>query len=115
MGALDGLSIGFRVDNKGYDYDERGKRRMLKEVDLMEISAVTFPMNPRARVSQVKAVDRTIREWEEILRDAGGLSRTEAKVAAGAVAKAFDQREAGKSGEPEVISAIQHLTEILKS
>lgn len=115
MGALDGLSIGFRVDNKGYDYDDRGKRRMLKEVDLLEISAVTFPMNPRARVAQVKAVDRTVREWEEILRDAGGLSRSEAKVAAGAVAKAFDQREAGKSEEPEVISAIQHLTEILKS
>jgi len=54
MGALDGLSIGYRVDAKGYDYDEKGKRRYLKSVDLMEISAVTFPMNPRARVAAVK-------------------------------------------------------------
>ena len=33
MGAIDGLSVGYRVDAKGYHYDERGKRRMLKEVD----------------------------------------------------------------------------------
>lgn len=115
MGALDGLSIGFRVDSKGYDYDERGKRRMLKEVDLMEISAVTFPMNPRARVAQVKGADRTVREWEELLREAGNLSRSEAKVAAGAVAKALDLRDAEQTDEPEVISAIQQLTSIIKS
>lgn len=115
MGALDGLSIGFRVDSKGYDYDERGKRRMLKEVDLMEISAVTFPMNPRARVAQVKGADRTVREWEELLREAGNLSRSEAKVAAGAVAKALDLRDAEQTDKPEVISAIQQLTSILKS
>lgn len=115
MGALDGLSIGFRVDQKGYDYDERGKRRMIKEVDLLEISAVTFPMNPRARVAQVKGIDRTVREWEELLRDAGSLSRSEAKVAASAVAKALDQRDVGKNDEPEVIDALSRLTTILKS
>ena len=115
MGALDGLSIGFRVDSKGYDYDERGKRRRLKEVDLLEISAVTFPMNPRARVAQVKGADRTVREWEELLRDAGNLSRSEAKVAANAVTKALDLRDAEKTDEPEVICAIQQLTSILKS
>jgi HK97 family phage prohead protease len=115
MGALDGLSIGFRVDTKGYDYDERGKRRMLKEVDLLEISAVTFPMNPRARVAQVKGADRTVREWEELLRDAANLSRSEAKVAAGAVAKALDLREAGDTEKPEMIDALSRLTSILKS
>ncbi len=47
MGAIDGLSIGYKVDSKGYEYDRGGKRRRLKEVDLMEISAVTFPMNHR--------------------------------------------------------------------
>lgn len=114
MGALDGLSIGFRVGDKGYDYDEKGKRRLIKEVDLLEISAVTFPMNPRARVAQVKGADRTVREWEELLREAGTLSRSEAKVAANAVAKALDLRDAGKTEEPEVIGAIQRLTSILK-
>ena len=115
MGALDGLSIGYRVSPKGADYDERGKKRMLKEVDLMEISAVTFPMNPKARVEQVKGADRSIREWEEILRDAGNLSRSEAKVGASALTKALDLRDAGDNDTPELVDAIKHLTNILQS
>ena len=113
MGAIDGLSVGYRVDAKGYSYDDRGKKRILKEVDLMEISAVTFPMNPKARVSAVKAEDRTIRDWETFLRDEGGLSRTESKVAASAVSKALDQREVGDE-QSEVMSSIAKLTTILK-
>lgn len=115
MGALDGLSIGFRVDAKGMDYDNNGKRRLLKEVDLLEISAVTFPMNPRATIQQVKGADRTVREWEELLRDAGSLSRSEAKVCASALAKALDQRDVGNTVEPETVDAITRLTNILKS
>lgn len=115
MGALDGLSIGYRVDPKGVDYDEKGKRRYLKSVDLMEISAVTFPMNPRARVQAVKGAERTVREWEELLRDAGSLSRNEAKVAASAVAVALEQRDAVKEETPEVLDALSRFTNILKS
>lgn len=115
MGAIDGLSIGYRVDAKGYDYDDKRKRRYLKSVDLMEISAVTFPMNPKARVSQVKS-EKTVREWEEVLRDAGDLSRSEAKVAASAVAKALEQRDAGNQEMPsELVSELDRLTKILKS
>jgi hypothetical protein len=115
MGAIDGLSIGYRVDAKGYDYDDKRKRRYLKSVDLMEISAVTFPMNPRARVSAVKG-ERTVREWEEVMRDAGGLSRNEAKVAASAVATALEQRDAETQEMPtEMVSAVNRLTDILKS
>ena len=115
MGALDGLSIGYRVDPKGVEYDEKGKRRYLKSVDLMEISAVTFPMNPRARVQAVKGAERTVREWEELLRDAGSLSRNEAKAAASAVAKALEQRDAVKEETPEVLDALSRFTNILKS
>lgn len=115
MGALDGLSIGYRVDPKGVEYDEKGKRRYLKSVDLMEISAVTFPMNPRARVQAVKGAERTVREWEELLRDAGSLSRNEAKAAASAVAKVLEQRDAVKEETPEVLDALSRFTNILKS
>ena len=115
MGALDGLSIGYRVDPKGAEYDDKGKRRYLKSVDLMEISAVTFPMNPRARVQAVKGAERTVREWEELLRDAGSLSRNEAKAAASAVAKALEQRDAVKEETPEVLDALTRFTNILKS
>lgn len=115
MGALDGLSIGYRVDPKGYDYDDKRKRRYLKSVDLMEISAVTFPMNPRARVAAVKGTEMTVREWEKALRDVGNLSNSEAKAAASAVAKALDQRDAVKEETPEVIEALNRFTNILKS
>lgn len=115
MGAIDGLSIGYRVDAKGYDYDDKRKRRYLKSVDLMEISAVTFPMNPKARISAVKT-EKTVREWEHILRDAGDLSKNAAKVAASAVTKALEQRDAGDQEMPsEVLSEIDRLTKILKS
>jgi len=51
-GALDGLSIGFRTV-KGRTDPNTGVRRLI-EVDLWEISVVTFPMLPEARVEQVK-------------------------------------------------------------
>jgi HK97 family phage prohead protease len=52
-GAIDGLSIGFRTV-RGRTDAKTGIRRLL-EVDLWEISVVTFPMLPAARVSAVKA------------------------------------------------------------
>ena len=115
MGAIDGLSIGYRVEPKGYHYDEKRKRRYLKSVDLMEISAVTFPMNPRARIQAVKGAERTVRDWEQFLRDEGSLSRTEAKAAASAVSKALEQWDAVKEEQPEVLEAIDRFTNILKS
>jgi hypothetical protein len=51
-GALDGLSIGFRTV-KGRTDPATGVRR-LDQIDLWEISVVTFPMLPEARVSAVK-------------------------------------------------------------
>ena len=113
MGAIDGLSIGYRVDAKGYHYDDDGKKRRLKNVDLMEISAVTFPMNPKARVRKVKGAECTIREWEELLRDVGGLSRNESKVGAKALVKALSQRDVD-DGMPELLNSINNLTTTLK-
>ena len=45
----------------------------------MEISLVTFPMNPQATVRSVKGEEISIREWENGMRDAFHLSRSEAK------------------------------------
>ncbi|WP_195909391.1 HK97 family phage prohead protease [Rhizobium tubonense] len=50
--ALDGLSIGFRTVRARTDA-KSGVRRIL-EADLWEISVVTFPMLPSARVQNVK-------------------------------------------------------------
>lgn len=112
MGALDGLSIGFRVSPKGQSYDAKGKRRMIKEVELMEISLVTFPMNPKAKIRSVKGDEFTIREWENGLRDVFQLSRSEAKMAAKAVHDAFNQRDADL--DADLATAVKSLTKTLK-
>jgi len=110
MGALDGLSIGFRVSPKGQSYDAKTKRRLIKEVELMEISLVTFPMNPRAKIRSVKGSEMSIREWEGGLRDVFQLSRSEAKISAKAVYNSLNQREA----EENAANAIVDLTNKLK-
>jgi uncharacterized protein len=51
-GAIDGLSIGFRTITGVRD--PRSRIRRLMELDLWEISVVTFPMMPEARVEGVK-------------------------------------------------------------
>jgi HK97 family phage prohead protease len=51
-GAIDGLSIGFRTV-RGRTDAKTGMRQLI-EVDLWEVSVVTFPMLPAARVSSVK-------------------------------------------------------------
>ncbi|MEQ9691035.1 MAG: HK97 family phage prohead protease [Bauldia litoralis] len=55
-GALDGLSIRYRT-GRGRT-DARTGIRSLIEVDLWEISVVTFPMLPEARIEAVKGCDR---------------------------------------------------------
>jgi uncharacterized protein len=51
QGAVDGLSIGYRVERAA---PRRGGLRRLERIDLVEISIVTFPMLPTARISAVK-------------------------------------------------------------
>ena len=52
-GALDGLSFGYRVRASR---PGRGVRE-LTDLDLIEVSLVTFPMQPAARVIAVEAAD----------------------------------------------------------
>lgn len=76
--ALNGLSIGFTVAEGGYDV--RGNVIVFKDVDLWEVSLVTFPANETARIETVRAAGdiATIRDLERALREAG-FSRTEAR------------------------------------
>ena len=54
-GQVDGLSIGFRTQ-RAVDDRNTGLRR-LQKLDLWEISLVTFPMLPQARVTAVKSAN----------------------------------------------------------
>jgi HK97 family phage prohead protease len=82
-GAIDGLSIGFRVIEAHRDR-ARATRRIQK-ADLWEISIVTFPMLPGARIRTVKhrpfaSEMPTGRELERWLTQDAGLTRSEARA-----------------------------------
>ena len=51
-GAIGGLSFGYRVREK-----VEGTNRQLTDLDLVEVSLVTFPMQPAARVHAVEDRD----------------------------------------------------------
>lgn len=90
-GVIDGLSIGFRT--KQYEIDTTSGVRKLKEVDLMEISVVTFPMLNVARTMGVKS-DFVLnpRDLERELKEAGISGNDSVKAVA--VMKKFLAREA---------------------
>ena len=111
MGAIDGMSIGFRANPEKQTYNESKRTRTLNEVQLLEISLVTFPMNERAIVQSVKG-DKSIREWETILRDSGGLSRSEAKVGAKALMEALYHRD---DDQKQLADLIYKVANIIKS
>ena len=76
MGAIDGLSIGYRITDSEFDKDGN---RLIKEAELWEISVVTFAMNESATIDAVKAAEMTKTELERFLTGAG-MSRSVAKT-----------------------------------
>jgi HK97 family phage prohead protease len=82
-GVLKGLSIGYRIPEGGSRYDAMEKAERLTEIDLHEVSVVTFAANRLASITGVKdrAAITTIREFEEFLRDSG-FSKSEATALA---------------------------------
>jgi hypothetical protein len=80
-GALDGLSIGYKAQKFIRGTKESEPRRKLEQVQLLEISPVTFPANGAAKVASVKSLADVIdiRTAEKLLRDVGGFSGTQAR------------------------------------
>jgi HK97 family phage prohead protease len=103
-GAIDSMSIGYRTMEAIPEGD--GRVRKLTEIDLFEISLVTFPMLPDAKITAVKAISNE-RDFEKFLRDAG-YSRKEAVALTLHGYKALlKQRDAGEdeavTGELEAL------------
>ena len=71
-GALDGLSIGYRTVLS--DREAKTGVRRLRDVDLWEVSIVTFPMQEAARITDFKSVmpDEEALIWADAL---AGLHR----------------------------------------
>lgn len=108
--AVNGLSIGFMTREDSYD--KLTGIRTLKKVDLWEVSVVTFPANPAAQISGVKGVIdalETLADAERYLRDAGGLSRTEATAFIGRVKRLAGQGEPDEQVDPDLKRALEAL------
>lgn len=104
-GAVDGLSIGFRTLKAEPD----GNVRVLKEVELWEVSIVTFPMNDRTKVTAVKSeIDANIMEK---LRAGGRLTEREFETLVKGLGLTNSQAERAArvhlKGQGEPVEAVQ--------
>ncbi len=115
-GAIDAFSIGFMIDPKGYRYDAKSGIRYISKAKLMEVSAVTFPANDKAKVTAVKGIGlhgfKTKREFEEAL-EFMGFSQKESLII---TAKAYPAlAEHWDGGSKEGIQSDSELKELKAS
>lgn len=114
--AVRGLSIGYETLDS--DYDRQTGVRLLKKVNLWEISPVTFPMLPEALIAGVKG-DFEPRLLERMLRDEAGLSNSEAKAAVSVFRKhalrdAGDPDAAARDERVEMLKTLRKATQALR-
>lgn len=112
-GVVSGMSIGYKTV-KAFRDDQTGFRQ-LKELDLWEISAVTFPMLKEAQITGVKQ-EFTKRDVEEILRDAGLPNSMAVKLIAGgwdAADTSGIQRDADE-GLTSIMQDLRNLNSTMK-
>ena len=126
LDALKGMSIGFdlprdkagKVKPDAYELDKEKNTRLLKRINLWEVSLVTFPANTRARVTGVKNFEdvKTERDLENALRESG-LSKSESQYIVKLCRPSL--RESGRDGiESDLTSlktAIDGAVELIKS
>jgi HK97 family phage prohead protease len=114
-GVVTGLSIGYWV--RASTYDEKTSIRTLTQVDLEEVSLVTFPANDDARVEAVKLKLAhgglpTIPEFERVLRDAGFSRSQAATIAAYGLKHLLRDAEepANAAAASDLVKALSGLT-----
>lgn len=97
VGSIRSMSIGFRVVER--EFNDEGIR-LLKKVDLMEVSLVTFPANPLADVSGFKSMNeaKTVLDAIEMPDDTKKLILAEIK-------RRSDSQEETKFNNVEAVKA----------
>lgn len=111
-GTVDGLSIGGYLKKGDYTESENG-RVIHRWSDLMEISIVPFPADDKARIDDAKAdiisaIDavETIRDFERLLRDVCGLSKSAAVKTVAKAKELISRRDADKSELAQLIDRL---------
>ena len=114
LGAIDGLSIGFKTLK--FEARKNNEGRLLKKLDLFEVSFVSFPMHPGA-VLDLNSLT-TVRELELALRDAGFSRKSATGIAAHGFHGLSDQRDAGRQEQEDkaiaaILAKINNLNEAI--
>lgn len=115
LGALNGLSIGFMSVPGTSKYNDDGVR-VLTQIDLWEVSLVTFPANEKARVTNVKSSEElaTPKDAERRLRDAG-FSKSDATALVSRVMRMGEERSDSADSAAVAIKAANRLLNSLTS
>jgi len=112
-GALRGLSIGFR--SRQWTYDADSDIRTLTDIDLWEVSLVTFPANSKATVESVKRViDQIVapKDAEKALREAG-FSKADATALVSRIMRMGEERREAAQSTAEATKAAERLLSTL--
>ncbi|HVY12218.1 MAG TPA: HK97 family phage prohead protease [Alphaproteobacteria bacterium] len=113
MGAVTGLSIGYRTVKS--TTDSKKNIRILTDLDLFEVSLVTFPANDSARIRVVKAADevQTERDFEKFLREEG-FSRDEAETICRRGFKALSNGREDRAEVDDCLAAIRRVQALVQ-
>ena len=104
VGSIKEMSIGFFTKN--YDRAKDGIR-LLKEIDLFEVSLVTKAMNSQALVTGFKSFE-TLRDIEQTLKD-NGFSNTEAKTLISKIKEFSSKRDASEDNQRDADATKQKI------
>lgn len=110
-GAVNGLSIGFRIPEGGAEKVDGG--RHLKRIDLVEISVVEEPADLAARIGNVKSFldeAESLKEIESLLRDAAGFTRADACALVSRIKSLSRGEREGESDTSGILAAIKAAT-----
>lgn len=108
--AITGLSIGYVAKEWAVRTQPHEPKRSLKKVELIEVSLVTNPANPKARVSGVKTDAEEIREFERLIMRGAGVSRSDARLIINSGFKSYlAKRDAGQAADPAMLDALNEL------
>lgn len=102
-GAIDGLSIGFYA--RDFDEDDEG-RRVLKEIELIEISVVEEPADNAARIDAVKSAT-SLKDIEKLLhRECVGVSQAFATMLVSQMKAILRSESEGKRPDAAAIAGV---------
>jgi HK97 family phage prohead protease len=111
-GHIDQMSIGYFTDKS--DFDKTKNIRYLQEIDVREVSVVSFPANEDAKIIDVKSLEslESLSEIENYLRN-NGFTRAGAKTLISKVKSLSPLRDAGSPIQREADLTNQAALDIL--